>query len=1129
MAYEVTLNRYYNRYADNPQYTDYKKLLFRAGDALQSAEMNEVQEISHQEVTQLGKKFVVNGEVIDGGKIELSAVEAGLGGSGQQLYDYTVKAEESVIYLNTYFVSVAGTNLTLPDRDPATQDEVLGVQLTYTEVTESSDATLKDPAVETRNYAQPGAARLKMTGEWLMELDFIETANTEFIPLYRIVGGELVPLIERSPFEDAMISIVAKYDRNANGNYVVEGYEASYLSSDSNLGPFHVTLADGSANVYGYNYETDYSQDIEIPPLVDFELKQSEPVNFTGNGYYTARHTPVRAVFRISGQKETLNEAVTHGAYTGASDELLNQPVISVSSVSSLPDGGGTVYVEGTDWQLSGDSIAWLSVTEPAPGSTYYVTYRYQYTETDTGGFTGSNGAISSDLTSIYLEGFASGAVVSVDYDFTLQRTDSIYLDAKGKLGSIKGVPDENEPRDPSTDKDHTLKLATIQMGGDYTPIVRQDSQRVFKMADIQLLLDSIRANEYNISKLALAQNLKENQPTSIFRNTFVDDFEDDDLRDSGYTGTEQNAITVGGNLILDIDWENVNIDIDIPEEQDSIFIPSHQTTTVLQQPYWTKNRQINEYLFKAAPEARIEIRPKVYRWVSKTNYRTYVSSRQTGTVTTNTWTTRWRWWGWRRVASTTVTRQSLGTSVSRSQSISTSRKPEIIPQITLNIRSNPQAFDASENIQIFFADTLAKTATAVSGTLNTTFQIPAGQYSGNKKVHVKGVTSGVEGGTTFQATPLVRNIHTQITQWWRWVVQRRWTTWFRRDPVAQSFMIEETHAIDGIGVYFHTPPTSDTTVVICETTAGMPDKKKAIVSKTLTPAECQNTTSDTFFSFDTKPTLIKETEYAFIVICDDAVGRVKCARLGERDSEAGKWITSQAYSVGAMFNSSNNSAWTVLQEEDMKFYIKACEFDASYDYVMPVVNVTDASDLMVLANAKVEEGTSIQYKVDLLDRAENNTFLVNSYSQFPLDDLYTGQVRITAKFTSDGLRTPHLDPNVQLSVGTVAHQSIYTSRAFEFSNDATIADLYLDNYIPANTNIQAFYQNTTDGVNFTWVEIPSVESKPIGNDWVETHFRLEGLTAPSNEQSRIRLILTTSNDKDRPVCGNLRFTAQKI
>ncbi len=48
MPYDITLNRYYNRTDSGGDFEDYKVLLFRAGDALQSAELNELQSVLHE-------------------------------------------------------------------------------------------------------------------------------------------------------------------------------------------------------------------------------------------------------------------------------------------------------------------------------------------------------------------------------------------------------------------------------------------------------------------------------------------------------------------------------------------------------------------------------------------------------------------------------------------------------------------------------------------------------------------------------------------------------------------------------------------------------------------------------------------------------------------------------------------------------------------------------------------------------------------------------------------------------------------------------------------------------------------------------------------------------------------------
>lgn len=1178
--YDIQLERYYNRSGDNVQYQDYKSLLFRAGDALQSAEMNEIQTTFKNDVNFLAKRFLRNGEIISGGNAEITMELTGSqDGGGNDLYDITSVFDEAVIFMGGNFVRVNGGTIIVADQVPVESSFSVGVKIQYTEITNSDDATLLDPAVETRNYGQAGSGRLQIVGEWILTDDYQETTDTEFLPLFDIVKGEIYNREkdeetndDYNTFRQDVINIVAKYDRNANGNYLVDGYETEYLErveiddgqggfTTSNLGPFRFSVADGSANVDGYNFEFDISQEMDLEALIDFELKQDEPISFTADGWYPVRHTPIRKVFRVSGQREIIDEPIQHGSYIGASDELPNQyqPVRSVASIWSAPGNTGTEYIKDQDWSLVGDSINWLNgaVNEPAPSSTYYVTFNYQYTETDanfSSDATATMGDINGDLSLIYLYGFAAGTDVQFDYDFTLQRIDAVFIDGTGNLGYVKGVPDENDPRVPDTDPGQTLKIAEVLLGGDFDPEVTLSSQRVFKMSDVQLLLDNIKQNEYNITRMALEMNLAEKQPGATLKGQFVDNFENDDQRDAGLEGAaelagDNLALTVGGNMIMDIDWDNINLDPASPilEEQMSIEMPSTtRVGSILSQPHWTRNRQINEYLFKSPPGAKIKITPSVYRWVSKTSYKTFTRQVQVATRSINSFSTVFRWFGTQRwgtgsqVTSSSTSREVLRTSVSRSSSISRSRKPAIIPQITVAISSNAGAYNGSEAIDVTFDGKHAATINANAfGTLDGSFVIPANVISGSKEVIAKGAISKVEGSTLFRAEPLSRTVQTTVTSWWRWVVRRQGIVWRRADPVAQSFVLDETIALDKIEIVFDVLPTTDVSCVVCETSAGFPDKNKALISKTLAPNELGTVQTVQPFIFDNKVVLTKGKEYAYIIICKDAVGAVQVAELGEKTKGPNPiWLSGQAYSIGTLYNSSNNSAWTPLQKEDMRFWIYGCDFDNTYSVPFDVAPVTNVTDLMVLANAKVYEGSAIQYKVELLDRVATptapNTYLVNAYSQFPLTQAYTGDVKVTAEFISNGLYSPVLDPNIQLSTGISKNDSIYISRAFPVDyQDATLVAI-LDNFNPSNTVIGIQAQIYISGVP-TWVDlIKDTSSTPLGNEWVETKYTLalqDGgpIMDVTQDTIRVKINMATSNDINRPVVANLRVNTSNI
>jgi hypothetical protein len=1289
---QENFNRYYNRYVDNPQYKDYKALLFRAGDALQSAEMNEIQEALKQDINHLASKFMINGEIVSGCKANVEVISTGTqNGNGDDLYNVSVSITEGMIFADGNFVRVEEGVVVKTDELLTESLFNFGAKIYYQIITDGDDPTLTDPAVETRNYGQQGAGRLKVTAQWMLEDDFQDLGDGNvFFPLFIVERGEIKPYHGKeepvNPFEKDMIDIVAKYDRNANGNYLIEGYETEFLERvavddgtgqlvTSNLGPFRFSIADGSANVDGYNFEYDVTQQLDLEKLLDYELKQSEPIRYRGSGnrpviketvvrgstadgldslantdvvsiervytwdnmnetidtlfvqgtdftlsgntinwalagnepsadqvyfvdytyyyteeqgsFYPTRHVPVRKVFRISGERIRYKEQMTHGSFQDSIDELPNQyqPVASVQRVYTWDEVNntyGTIYTPYDpntgigDYKVSGDNIDWTpNGQEPASSSTYFVDYHYKYTEQysqATGTITYTEdpnnegrfmGDISDDMTGIYLYGFADDTDVNFDYDFVLQRVDAVFISATGRLGYVKGVPDEHDPRVPDTDKEMTLKIAEVRLRGDEDPEVELSSNRVFKMSDIQLLLDNIKQNEYNLTRMALQLNLSEQQPGATLKGQFVDTFENDDHRDKGLEMNEESdtysrAMTIGGNLIMDIDWENFNLSTEIPltEDQMTLEMPSTMNpTSILSQPHYTKNRQINEYLFRSPPSAKIYINPSVYRWITKTNYSTFVRQVQTATKGINSFRTIYRTFGthrWHSVIRTTsrttsVSRQILGTSVSRSESIQRSRAPAIIPRIRVKIWSNRGAYNGNEQVNVKFDGKIAATlGTDSNGTLNGSFVIPANIVSGSKRVTAEGVTSKVAGETIFRAEPLSRKVQTTITQWWRWVVRRQGIIWREADPVAQTFVLKKTIAIDRINIVFDVLPTTDVTCVICETTAGIPDKTKTLISKTMEPNDLEPVKTVQPFIFDNKVILTKGKEYAYIIICKDAVGRVQVAELGKKTKDTPHiWLTGQAYSIGVLFNSSNNSAWTPLQKEDMRFWMYSAEFDDHYDYVFEEQDVENATDLMLLANAKVYEGTSIQYLVELLDRIPSEVipdhFIVNSYSQFPLIEEYTGRVRVTARMKSNGKFTPVLDPNIQLSVGTSKKTSFYYSLGFPVdANDDKIVAI-IDNYRPANTTISLYIQvegtdpNTGEPVK-NWVQMTQdADSKPLDNSWIETKYELDlqdggtNIMPSSQSITRIKILMSTSDDKNRPVISNLRLNTSKI
>ncbi|MFP3030803.1 MAG: DUF4815 domain-containing protein, partial [Wolbachia sp.] len=260
----MTLKSYYNRF--NPD-KEYEKSLFLAGRGLQSAELNETQEYALSKLKGIGDAIFRDGDVIIGsnciidretGKVTLESGKIYLRGAVRK-----VEKEEFVIPLSTTVR--------------------IGVYYVESTITELEDENLRDPAVGTRNYQEVGAARLKVSTIWGYQAESVtvNSTNGEFYPIYNIENGML---IEHSPPPQANIvtTALARYDKEANGSYVVNGLEVMFLQRDEKGGEIFV-INEGKAHVDGYEIELPHSICISFDEDPDIKSVESEPHTFQPN------------------------------------------------------------------------------------------------------------------------------------------------------------------------------------------------------------------------------------------------------------------------------------------------------------------------------------------------------------------------------------------------------------------------------------------------------------------------------------------------------------------------------------------------------------------------------------------------------------------------------------------------------------------------------------------------------------------------------------------------------------------------------------------------------------------------------------------------------------------------------
>jgi hypothetical protein len=280
--------------------------------------------------------------------------------------------EAGQVYLNGLVRDIHEGNFTIPI-DVSVK---IGAYFKEKTITELEDSTLRDPAVGTRNFQEIGAVRNQYILNWGFQAEGITPQTSELGEFYTIYSVEHGVLVQKAlaPQMDSVSAALARYDNESNGSYLVRGMNVTCLGSSGTDQVFSIN--EGKAHVNGYEIELAHSLRVRFDNEIDTQSVESDPYVFEPNslGVMTVQlnYTPLATVTSvdITAQK-TVN--LTHGSYNGALDPIPSTSVLEIMLIKQ----GGTIYTKSTDYKLTAGQVDWsLSGAEPAPGSTYEITYR---------------------------------------------------------------------------------------------------------------------------------------------------------------------------------------------------------------------------------------------------------------------------------------------------------------------------------------------------------------------------------------------------------------------------------------------------------------------------------------------------------------------------------------------------------------------------------------------------------------------------------------------------------------------------------------------------------------------------------------------------------------------------------
>ncbi|WP_315743097.1 DUF4815 domain-containing protein [Bradyrhizobium sp. SZCCHNR1075] len=1015
----------------------YQRLAAHYDRFLTSNEINVMQDIEANRVKGIADAFWRDGSLVSGGAIVLGPITNG-----------TVEARLAAakVYIRGAVHDIEARNITIS----AVGTVVIGIRLRTFTVTYEQDPTLKGLAPGTRAQGEPGASALAMLGRWGFEGDGEEG---DFFPIYTIKDGTIDTPTEPG-MDDAWANLLARYDREAHGGYVVEGFNVKALGLDD-TGKQAFTISEGTINVYGYKRTRPASARLRVAEEPEIMAIDDEPhaVN-SGTQTIKVRYAPIAAVKEVTIIAEK-TVTLTHGTYTGVSDTLPDPTVLSIRQVKQ----GATIYAPTADYKLTGAAVDWSpNGAEIAPGSTYQVTYRYLTNATPTN--------VTRDTFDI--TGAADDTTAFVKYDTKLPRYDAIVVDQAGSISYLKGISSLYAPQ-PATVAPTLHKLADVYNNWGLVPTVKQVATIRMPFADLRSL-ETMVSDLYALVAEERLQRDVDRKEVSSKRGVFVDPLLDDDMRDQGLP---QNGAIFGGLLWLPV-TPTVSI---MPLSATTLAFTSEN---VFEQRQITGESKINPYASFAPPPTDVTLDPSVDLWTDTQN------------VWTSVFTSRiaWQRTGFAAgplIGTTTETTDRIVNSATVAE--------ETIRQRSVGFTIHKWGYNEVVK-KVTFDDidvTPANVRADANGTVVSSFQIPAGVPVGVKHVAFEGI-----GGSKADALYTAYGWLTTITNE-RTVVT---TFWYSADPLAQTFRLSEPRQALGVDVKFTKvgDKSKPVRVQLREVELGIPTER--VVAESLIDMNTVNVIdplsvaprveSDwTYAAFSRPVTLREDRSYAITLLTDDATHSVAIADLGGFDQING-WVTSNAFPLGTFLDGSDSRTWLPKPGRSLGFRLRCAKYaPVTRTIEVGTIDVVNCSDLMPLIAAERPEGTAIEVEFEAPDGAKYITAPAVNVS---LPVSITGTLKVRMRITGTSSLSALMLPFLQVVAGSIQPTGDYITRAFEAGADSKIR-LILDVYLPSTSTFEAGIQTGVNAGLPVWSAANALtleKATPLGGGWEERQYMLD-------------------------------------
>lgn len=1094
----MTKQRYNNYNADK----NYRKILYNPSKPLQSAELNEMQDIQLGFLEKVGNFVVANGAIVSGGEVKsISMTQIHLG--------------EGSVSVDGIPVYVPESNIQFPGAEGILENTI-GIEVQVEEITSLQDRDLLQPEPTSPFFGEPTADRLKVTGKWIRQNE--ADVAKRFVPVMIVANGQILTYTAQDLNKDYVNSSIARYDKGVHGSYVLEGLVARYRDDlQSQFDPrIPIEIGSGVVRVNGIELKFTSSQVMSLDPITaDFKEVSAEPISFIQNqSNYTLRNQPPKSITRVIGTKQ-ITENVTRGSYSGGEDIMPNTPVLRIVEVKV----GSTVYRQGADYVQVGDKISWApNGNEPAPGTQYSVTYQYQNT---------FNARIASNrlqLNQSDVQSLVHGSTMSITYDFYLCRMDRLIADQEGHLKILKGVPDTAQNIfPPSLDETTQISLALITVAYGASPKINQnDTVYMVPFKTMKKMSDDIRDIQYNLLQLSLKDQAREMDPVTNKRGIITDPLSDDRMRDRGIA-KYNNAVISNSTLSPGIIYS-----VQKPLNEDNITLDVQTETIYRSQLVKTGSVKINPYARpNSAPKGEMKATPSIIygnMWdegfdgeflpfgtqvkLSLSGFgraeqvRLKFRGRDLGTVSTDT----------SGNATYTLTVEA-NTPYSDYAVNATGAISKTTASAVITIRKNDETFSRWQNNRnlSLLADAESRLQSQIDANKDSINQLAeqlaqeveraraaeralqnqidelkrqqsqaqnkwnefekkwkAGQVSDQRererlRQELNNVNQRVT-QTNSRLDAATRDLNNRINQLNQagqgntrfggshplltaQIMARRAGVAVRQlangviefyDPIAQTFTTKSVCNLSAVEVEVTKKPTKDLICKLVEVTAGQPDIYKLVAYAKIPVARVKLGMNK--LVFDDIAQLEANKDYAFVIITDSFEGEVAIAKVGDFD-ENRIVVHEQPDIDGTFFKSSNERTWTAYQDTDMKYKIYQVAYQGRKEVKLGTITAAERQDKLTDFKivGNVANNPGTSVEFYLKINSVKYPIALNKTLNLQGINKAKGNIEVWAILTSSSpVYTPTIFSGLMFLAGNAISPSYYCSRQFEIREGRT-------------------------------------------------------------------------------------------